>query len=150
MQPVADLGMDRRIAHDPAPADPRAPRLELRLDQRGEPGPRRQQGQDRRQDEAQGDEADIDGTEIRRDRDGVAVEAARIPAFEVGDAGIIPQRRVELVAPDIDGVDMGGAPRQQRVGEAPVEAPTSRQTRPAGSNPKASRAATSLRPPRET
>ena len=57
---------------------------------------------------------------------------------------------MELAATDIDRIDPCRPPAERDLGEAPVEAPTSRTVRPSTSIGHRSRAATSLRAPRPT
>ena len=74
-------------------------------------------------------------------RSGAVVEAGRGERADVGlfqrhNLGPCAQRFVQLPAADIDRVD-GAAPRSSSTCvKPPVEAPTSRQTRPRGSKPK--------------
>ena len=51
---------------------------------------------------------------------GAVDKRQRLPvhALEVGDARVALQRRVELALAHVDGGDVGGAVRQQRLGEA--------------------------------
>ena len=110
--------MDIRIAHDAAAADPLAARLELRLDQRGDGRLFGELRRHRRQDQPQTDEADIDGGQTRRGPDRARGKGADVGALQTGHPWVGAQGGVELVAADIDGVDMGGIPPQQHVGEA--------------------------------
>jgi hypothetical protein len=46
------------------------------------------------------------------------VEVSGVHLLAQDDAGITPQLRVDLSAPDVDRVDAGGAPLQQTIGES--------------------------------
>ena len=112
--------------------------------------PLRRERQNARQDEPLRDEADVadDRLGLRAERFQASACARRAPrangragrrrAARRTARGRRRRRRRE------------GAAREQTSVKPPVEAPTSRQARPAGSSAKASSAAASLTPPRET
>ena len=126
--------MDRRVAHD-ALVQGRPPRLELGLDQRhdGDRRPGRSVG-DRPEDEPERDERHVDDGQVDRLRqDAAARGSGRWSARATTTRGVAPEPVGELATPDVDGVDPP-APRCSRTSvKPPVEAPASRQTRPAGS-----------------
>ena len=103
-----------------------------------------------RQHEPLRDEAHVADDRARRFADHLRRQGARVEAFERTDARIRREPRVELAVADVDRDD-GLAPRSSSTSvKPPVEAPTSRQASPAGSRAKASSAAASFTPPRET
>ena len=84
-------------------------------------------------------------------RDQRARQRARVGVFEADDARIVAQRCVQLAAGRHRRRKRARAPRASSTCvKPPVEAPTSRQTRPAGSTPNASSACASFTPPRDT
>ena len=109
--------MHRRIAHHPALADVRAPGLELRLDQRHQPGPLLGQPQRRLQHLGQADEAGVASDDVDLFGDQAVVERAGVGLFEDDDARVLAQLPGELVGADVDRIDPGRASAEQHVGE---------------------------------
>ena len=110
--------MDSRVPYDAAGTDVVAACLELGLHQQHCVGARGEAGQDRRDGQAQGDEAEV----CHQEAAGFGQEA-RIPGAEVHllhghYAGIAAQLPVELVGAHVHGVDPGGPPLQQAIREA--------------------------------
>ncbi len=103
---------------DVAAAHPLVGDLELRLDQHHALGAGAQAEGEPAQHVARGDEADVDGEEVERARRRRQGQRLPVHALEVGDARVALQRRVELPLAHVDGGDVGGAVRQQRLGEA--------------------------------
>ncbi len=65
------------------------------------------------------------------------VEGPGVPSLQAGDPGIVPERGMKLLAPHIDGVDMGRAALEQDIrepagGRADVEADPPRRLEPEG------------------
>src|SRR5262249_12602640 len=87
----ADCPMEFGVADDAPLADLRRADLELRLDQRDQMGGGRGQGERRRQDHFQADEAGIADDAIQVVRYLRAREVARIRPLEDDDAGILAQ-----------------------------------------------------------
>ena len=124
-----------RVADD-APADPLAAELELRLDHRQQLAARLQAGDDGGQDLGQRDEGDVDRREVGRRREGREGSISRALSRSItvtrgrraatGRSGRRRRRRAATRA----------APRcsMQSV-KPPVEAPTSRQSRPSSVDP---------------
>src|SRR5215470_11184937 len=106
------------IADDAALAHRLAPGLELRLDQRHQPGLWAGQRQRRRQRLPQRDEADIGDDRARRFRNAARIQRARIAALERHHRRQPRQTRIELTMADVDGVDPARAGFKQRLGEA--------------------------------
>src|SRR5271170_4082531 len=92
--------------------------LELRFDQRGEPGVLAGEREDMRQDEAERDEAHVADDSPGRGLEKSRRHPARIKSFVSNHARVVAKTRVELIAPDVDRVDAPGAARQKYVGEA--------------------------------
>ena len=144
--------MDRRVADDavirPAPA-----RLELGLDEGDDrsvgAGPERRR--DGPEDEPERDERDVDDGEARPAPE--ASPRSSVRAFVRSIETTRSSRRSESASwpRPTSTAYTRRAPRWRRTSvKPPVDAPTSRQTRPAGSMPNASSAAASLWPPRLT
>ncbi len=142
---------ERLFASDPALDDLGPADLELRLDQADEPGGPRRELEDMRQHEPLRNEAHVADDRARRlRRSAPPLWRARRRLRTIGRAG----------RPRGAGRTARGRRRLRRPWprracsrtsvKPPVEAPTSRQTSPAGSSPKASSAAASFNPPRET
>jgi hypothetical protein len=115
---VADHLVQRRIAYHAALADLTLADLELRFDQRHQPGVRRGEGERRRERQLQRDEAHIRDHHFDLLRDLGAGEAARILPLQHVHARIVAQPPVELAVADVDGKDTPGAAPQQHVGKA--------------------------------
>src|SRR3990172_9472452 len=83
-------------------------------------------GEQRRKDRKnfrEGDEGEIDGDKL-----GPLLEVGRRKRTRVGslhdyDPRISPQCRIELTAPDVNGINPGGAVPEQAVGEPPGRSP---------------------------
>ena len=147
----ADRGPPRLgVAHHAAAAHVLAPGLELRLDHRQRVealGRARQHG---REHLAQRDEADVDHDQVGRVGQLRRLQRPRVDALDHRHPRVLAQRPVELAVGDVER-DTCSAPACSRQSvKPPVEAPTSRQRRPAGSTSSASSALRSLIPPRET
>src|SRR5436190_2121235 len=106
-----------RIAHDAAFSYGRPPRLELRLDQRDQPGPGASERERHRQRLGQGYEAHVgdDGTDgLRHER---VVEMTRVAGLERDDPGIICQARVQLAVAYVDRINPRRTPGEERLRE---------------------------------
>ena len=145
------LALRLRVADDAAFADRLAARLELRLHQGDEPGARRCQAERRRQRLGQADETDIgdDGADRAADDLGIEAHCASVPS-RTTTRGSSRSFACSWSRPTST-ANTRSAPRASSTSvKPPVEAPISSAMRPLGSRPKASSAAASLRPPRET
>ena len=80
----------------------------------------------------------------------VRIQARRVGALHGDDPRIGAQRIGQLSAAHVESIDARRAAAQQQSVKPPVDAPTSRQTRPATSMRNASSAAASFSPPRDT
>src|SRR5215813_11680760 len=107
-----------RIADDAALAHRLAPGLELRLDQRNQPGVPVRPRQRRRQRLAERDEADIGDDGADQFGDVARIERARIAALKRHHRRQPRQTRVQLTMADVDGVDPARAGFEQHLGEA--------------------------------
>ena len=107
------------VAHHPAFADLLGAGLELGLDQRHQLGLLGGERERRREHGCQPDKACVAGDQVDRLGDRDARQVARIDALVDDHPWILAQLPGELAAPDIDGMDPGGAVRQQHVGKSP-------------------------------
>src|SRR5882724_1498612 len=114
----ADFLVQIGVADDAALADLRGADLELRLDQGDEAGRGRHQRERRRQYDFEADEAGVADDAIRSVRNIGTRKMACVRALEHDNARVLAQLPGQLPVSDIDGVDLGGAARQQHVGEA--------------------------------
>ena len=108
----------RRIAHDAALSHGRPARLELRLDQRHQPGSGPRERQRHRQRLGQRDEAHVGDEGADRLRHERAIEPARVAILERDDPGVGGKARVQLVVAHVDGIDARRAAVEQHLGEA--------------------------------
>ena len=92
------------IAHDPAPTEPLAAHLELRLDHQHQVAVRAGQADQRRQDHGQGDERQVAHDEVHRATDGGRGELTDVAPIAHGDA----RRRCEATR------RAGRSPRRRR------------------------------------
>src|SRR5579883_1046286 len=116
--PLAGRLVEGRIADNSALSDLSFPDFELRLDQynRLPAGPeQRNRG---RQDQRDGDKADIAADEVDLLADVFEFQLAGVDAFVENDAGVGAERPHQLAGADVDGVNARGAGLQQSVGEA--------------------------------
>ena len=110
-------------------------------------------GHQRRQDQAQRDERQVGDGEVDRAADRLRRQRTHVGAFQDGHPGITTQRPGQLPVPHVDRDHLGRASRNSTSVKPPVEAPASRQRRPATVSPcgrNAASAPASLCPPRET
>ena len=108
----------RRIADDAALSHGRATRLELRLDQRHQPGSGRAERQRHGQRLRQRDEAHVGDERADRLRHEGAIEPARVATLERDDPRVGGKARVQLVVADVDRIDARRAAVEQHLGEA--------------------------------
>ena len=115
--PLEDLAMDGRVADD-AVVRAAAAGFELWLDERDDLAAGAERGGDRRQDEVQRDERDVD----RGQADGLGQrgrgQRPGVRALHRDDAWVAAQRLGELGATDVEGVHAGRAALEQDVREA--------------------------------
>ena len=97
-----------RIAHL-APLDLPVGQLELRLDQHHPLGTRAQAERQRAEHVAGGDEADVDGEEIKRPLGLRERQLSPVDPFERRDARVGAERRVQLAVPHVDRQHAGRA-----------------------------------------
>ena len=102
--------------------------FELQLDQRQKMSRRGGDRQHSRQHKLERNETDIDHDDIRPYFKPFARERADVGLFHRDNTGIAMQARMQLPAPNIDGVDKAGTVGEQDFGEATSQAPTSTQT----------------------
>ena len=120
--------VDGRVRHEPAPADLRPARLELRLDEEHAVGAVARDAGQGRSHEPERDERQVGDEQV----DGIAHvgrgEVAGVAAFPDGDPGVVAERPGQLAGPHVDGQHRGGAALQEAVrepagGGAGVEGP---------------------------
>ena len=127
------------VAHHSALPDGSLADLELGLDQGYHIARRAEQVADAGQHQPQRDEGDIDHRQVRGGWQ--PIEAPDVDSLEHGDAWVLTKTPGQLTITNVDR-DHRAAPRRSKASvKPPVDAPTSRQTRPVGSSPKASSAA---------
>ena len=141
--------VDSWIRDEAVLADFVASSFELRLDERDHIGAAAKR-RERRKDVSERNERDIDRHDVHLVRDVRWRQGTGVHAFVDVNARVSAQPPVQLAVADIERDHARRAALQQDVGEAPVEAPTSRARLPDGSTPKSSRACASLTPPRLT
>ena len=110
--------MQLGIAHDAAFADFAAADFELRFDQDDHAALGREQVYDSRNDQRDGDEADVAHGEIESGFEIGGREIAGVDAFADLDARIVAQPPVELAASDIDCDHAGGSALQKAIRES--------------------------------
>ena len=108
--------MDLRIADHAASADLVAARLELRLDEDERFPTRLREPERRRERDADADERDVAGDEVRRERE--LGQLAGVRALEHGHARVGAQPLVELAAADVERDHTRRAPLEEDVREA--------------------------------
>ena len=113
------LGLQRRIVHDPAPADVFALQLELRFDQREDHTIWSYQLESARQDQTQRDKGNIDHAKIDHLRNMLAREKPRIDLLSHDDARIVPDFPCQLTVADVHRIHFDGAALQKAIGESP-------------------------------
>src|ERR1051326_1657089 len=114
----ADGRVHRRIADD-AFFDAAARCFELRLDQRQQTSARHQPLFDRRQDQLERDEAYGDGRKIRQFAEARTIERTNVGLLERHESAAAAQFLMQLVAADVDRIDMPRAASEQNFSKAP-------------------------------
>jgi hypothetical protein len=112
-----DRFVHRGVGDEPVLADLVAPRLELRLHERDHIGVCGKERRKRRQDVPQRDERDVNRHQIRRVRQVVRAEGARVHALGDEDARVGAQAPIELPVADVERDDRACAALEQHVGE---------------------------------
>src|SRR4029079_13120467 len=114
--PIEDLAMDRRVAHDAA-IGPALASLELRLDERDYvvAGTGAERLDDRTEDDTQRDERHVDGREVDGFGEGRGRQVPGVGPLHRDDARVAAERFGELSATHVESVDPARAALQQDI-----------------------------------